>query len=675
MTNDGNFNIERINTVEIPSISRGISTPTFGAHYSGFFSRPTFYYDDTYVYTVSALSWYVNRSLRHDIANGVPFRNSQPAGQTNFPSTIYPAAIGDYFYSFGTIDDLGGSQSGRIFRAHKDTPMSWYNTGITATGDASYPMIYVDATNYYIIGGINSFTPINNIDYAAIASPLSLTNAPAPLPAARAGGAIQVVGSTIYMYGGYDATSTEVDTIYSAPTSNPLLWTDTGAFLPAAIASAAPYANGTHVYLFGGLVASAGVNTIYRADIGTPTAFTAVGTLPVTGYGLALFVDGDYMYVFQYPGLIYKSLLSDLLTWTAVHEWHTALNTAVSSTHLYKDNATDTIYAFGGFTAVATMSTAIQTTTTTNPLEWSTSGTVLPAALGGGQLVQINDYLYIIGGNQATGNYYRASVTDPLTWELVDATGPARTRGRAIIHNGHLYYLGGETGGGTMVASASVTKGVIGTDGTILEWLSAGPPYFPMTLPVALSRFCLVVAGDYVYIVGGMLTSTVANTIIYRTSLDTLSGGAAGVSWINVGTLGSSSLMDATVLLIDNYCYIVGGGTSTATSDDYVLSANMTDLSNGVALFTEENTALVAGGCAEASAFMANEDVYLVGLRGVSPTQYVYRSLNKKTHNLIVPKVPESTESIPTIDGKSGALGSYTSFQRTSMYPWMKTEI
>ena len=128
--------------------------------------------------------------------------------------------------------------------------------------------------------------------------------------------------------------------------------------------------------------------------------------------------------------------------------------------------------------------------------------------------------------------------------------------------------------------------------------------------------------------------------------------------------------------------YIVGGGATTAltSTDDYVTYAKLSDLANGICSFTQENTGTQATGTAisfaEASTIVINNEIYFIGMRTATDgLKYIYKTIYKYPHTLISPKVPEATNSLPTVDLKSGALGSYTSYQRTGLLPWLMSDL
>lgn len=670
MTTDGHFNINNINTVNIPTINTTLSAsliPTsLGVAPMGV------YLDNDFVYAIGLGYSSPYRSTLTDPLNFIHFKNAQTSG---FINNIYQSAIGNYFYSYGTSTDLGSYSSGSIFKAHINTPMSWYDTGADSDAESINAMIYVDGSNIYLIGGEGpASTYLNTIDVAALGSPTTFTTSGSTLPAARIFGALATVGSTIYMYGGTADNSNSENTIYTAATSAPTVWSVSGSTLPRPIHNAVAYVNATHVYLFGGTDSSGAVNlnTIYRATVGAPTVFTLVGSLPANMFHARIFTAGSYLYMIGSSdgggSGIMRATVADPTTWTAIAQ--PALATAQANTHVVTQGTK--VYAFGGFNSAGSLSNVIQSANTATPLIWSNEVSTLPAALGKGKLIKTSTNYYIIGGNGTTGNDYKAAQSTPTTWAADLSTGPTRTFGQAIIIEDEVFYLGGETAPGTPVATGS--RGVI-ENGSIVSWLhNPANAFITIALPVALSRYALIQAGDYVYILGGYTTGPTMNYDIYRIQKNRVVTSSGYTGWINVGTI-ASPMVESAVAIINNTIYIIGGGPTTGltTTDDYVLSANMTELANGNAVFVEENTALDAG-IAGAQAICINDDLYLYGGRTTTNgTTAIKRNMGWSTHRFVLPKVPEATDSIPTIDMKTGTLGSYSSFQRTGILPWLVT--
>lgn len=665
MTTDGNFNTKNVNTVNIPTVIKSISQPGIGSGSDTV--GPQYYFDSKYFYTVDGLNNTVYKAPINDIFNGVGYPNLQPAGQGNYFASIYPNALpDDYYYNYSAVNDLGTDAGGKIYRASKSNPLAWYDTGTLTATSATRPMVYYNGTDVYLIGGTVASTPIDTVD---VGTGITFTLSGNTLPAPRANGALVTVDSNIYMYGGTENGTDSVGTIWTATTAAPDVWTDTGISIPGGVLlqGAIAFCDGVNVYLYGGYNSAtlSDSNAIFVAPIANPTSLVASGnTLPVGASYLNLYSDASYIYLLLNGGGMYRASTSTPTVFTTMSN---NLATSVRSSHVGIHN--NVIYSFGGFTTGTTAVNTIQSATVSNPTTWTNSGTTLPANLAGGELIKTNTSFYIIGCNGTTGNYYSSLLSDPETFTLAGSSGPTRIRGRAAIIQDDVWYFGGETAVTTPVAT--VNRAVIDRNtGEIHGWKSTDTGHL-MNLPIALSRFSLVVSGDYVYILGGYTTGPLMNYNIYRCHINLLSSSTGSTRWQSVGVL-SNPMVDASVVVINNFVYIISGGPNTSynTSDDYVTYASMTDLANGIVNFTEENSG--SQSFSESKAICVNDNIYFIGLRVTSnSTNTIYRSLYSSAHTLIAPRVPEVHHSLPTVDYKSGGLGSYTSFQRAGMLPWL----
>lgn len=678
MTTEGNLNINNLNTVKVPTINMGLGTIVRPISNISGTSGLGFYYDSKNAYYIGDDTGAMYIAPFRDPAN-CSIRYNALLPSAAIPGNIYPTAISGHFYSYGVRDTSGASLNSVIWSASSNSPFAWYSTGDSSPSDSLDAMIYYDGTNIYLLGGVDTTgTYLDTVDVAAIGSPTTFTTSGNTLPDTRIFGMLATIGSTIYMYGGTDNGSTSKSTIYTASTTDPTTWTDSGDSLPITIDSANIYVDDTSIYIFGGNNSGAAttLDTIYIAPIGTPTTFTLSGsTLSAPIQKGKIIVSNGYIYLVAGQSTggdigIMRASVSDPLTWTQVSDTQT-LSTAQAGTHIGVHGSK--IYAFGGFNSAGSASTVIQSAPTDHPAEWSNESAVLPAGLYGGQLIKTSKYFYIIGGDGTTGNFYRALLSSPTTWTLADITGPNVRNGKCIIVDSHLWYFGGETAGPTAVATG--WRALI-VDGEIINWLQ-DPSITEMIfiLPTTLSRYAMVQAGDYVYAIGGFTgTPATPNTVIYRAQINRLSASVGFTSWTSVGSLTHPPISPA-IAIVNNYLYLIGGTTAgnITSSDDYVITANMNDLANGSAIFVEENTAISA--ISDSVATCVNNDLYLVGGRtATNGTNSLFKNLTYSTHQLILPKVPESVVSIPTIDTKTGNIGSYSVFQRTGMLPWLITD-
>jgi len=678
MTYSGNFDTNRSTTVSIPSILHGINQSSLNSYN---LNVPLQYcYDNNgNVYFIQNNNIFTSKfgGILNSSTQGYSLINDSTTGVI---SSVYPNSINGYFYSFSIASAFAGGASAPIFRASVKNPTVWISAG--SSGGNNFPGVYVDSNNIYLLGGNNNLSPTNAssvsssaIYRASVSNPLSFSNV-GNLPAVKDSSTVFKVGSTIYVIGGY-ASSVKSNTIFTANTSNPLSWTVSGSVLPTLGGFCDVYNDGNYIYLF-----NEGTTSIYRAPVSSPTNFTLYTTLASGSANMAyprVVVDTVAGYLYLFDSYVQKASLSDLSTWSIVSG---NLATAVRSTHILKDS--DKIYALGGFTTGSSTTNVIQSAPVNNPVDWKNETTSLLDAIGGGELVITSGYYNIIGGNGNTGYVYTASVGSPTSWTRTSG-GPPYTRGKACIVGGFLFYLGGESGGTptNKIYRCSIDSG--NSDYISNDWRTAVSGGWTTSLPIALSRFALVRSGAYLYLIGGITSSSTMNAAIYRTNVANLvrvSSSTRGSYWVQVGNL-NSPMVDPSVVIVNNYVYIVGGGPdgNFNSTNNGIAYASMSDLANGQAIFTEESTA-TSGldnistqrvSFAESKSFISNDHVFFFGGRSNSSTDAndsIYKTTFSSTHILTNPKTNQGIHPIPTID-KYGAIGSYSTFQRTGYLPWL----
>lgn len=691
MTYAGEFNTSKINTVRIPSLTSGQNIAGIPSISPSPYTR---YYSSTNVYSVS--SNVIKNAL---IANPLVYTTGNIANiadgeAARLFTSIAPNPINGYYWNFSVDATLAGGGGLRVYKAPVSTPTTWVYTGYYPGISQAYQHIYVDANKVWLIGGraigggnaaqTNVYSaPLSNLNNFTIESG-GLANS-----ASSYNSFMTVVGSKLYIYKANAA-------IQSANTSDPKNWTASGTSLPfidnttAQFEISSIYNDGAYIYLFvptanGG---TPGNPTIYRASYADPVTFSVLANnLPADANASSVYAVNGSVYIgSSSTSNVYKAN-STLGTWTAVSQ----LNTPVKATHIVVDKPNNKIYAIGGVTTNETVrTTTIQSATLPNVGEWKTEAGATPpsAGVGGGEVVKTNNGYYIVGGN-VTGITYRASLSNPLSWSAVNTTsGFSYTRGKCCFIGDYLYYFGGESVVGTNGGAANNTiwktaVDVSSNDSLVFDWRQIKyfdyvGNYLTLNLPVALSRFGLIRAGNFIYLVGGVTSGPALNNKIYRANIDTL-------NFIPVGTI-NNPMTSPSVSIINNYVYLSGGGNDAVSNGNvgnYTLYASMSELANGVANFVEENTTIYTStnspnvnGFAEAVSTCIDDRVYFIGGRsgvsGVAPSSglgVVYNNVSS-THALAVANSLENNYSVPTID-KYGSAGVYSSFQKTGYLPWL----
>jgi N-acetylneuraminic acid mutarotase len=189
-----------------------------------------------------------------------------------------------------------------------------------------------------------------------------------------------------------------------------------------------------------------------------------------------------------------------------------------------------------------------------------TPTTNLPVANGYATASAYNGYIYEIGGcglvcgtaSITTVDYIAINGDGSLAsaWTAT-ASLPTASHGAgvsAVVYNGFLYYIGGETGASTI--SASVFYSAIFTSGALGAWRST------TSLPIATAFATNVVSNGYLYVIGGN-TGSATSTIDYA-SIN--SDGSLG-AWIATTSLLVATYVAGSVVY-NGYIYEVGGFTT-----------------------------------------------------------------------------------------------------------------
>ncbi len=270
------------------------------------------------------------------------------------------------------------------------------------------------------------------------------------------------VNGQIYIYGGYDGTNFK-NTIYFSNLTDPTKWYTSSKTMPNKMSCFQLAAVGSYIYLYGGCNNGSVSNLIYRAPVSDPTNWSVVSgkTLPAAIERSELAIIGGYVYLFGGvlssgpTNVIYRAPISDPTSWS-----NTGKTMPINIEKGRVGIVGNYVYIFGGSTDDANPINTILRAPLSDPTSWSVvSGKTLPVPLSNSALAVVGDSLYLFGGNAANGTsnfvtseIYAASTTDPTTWYDTGKALPSAVDYSAIIvANNYLYLLGG-------VNSASYTN-------------------------------------------------------------------------------------------------------------------------------------------------------------------------------------------------------------------------
>jgi len=271
------------------------------------------------------------------------------------------------------------------------------------------------------------------------------------------------------------------------------------------------------------------------------------------------------------------------------------------------------IYNFGGWggsSAVATVSYAqvsssgALVTQSSCPGGWTLGGagatawcynnSSLPIGLQNESAVADNGYLYVIGGQNSSGNdsaavYYAPinSNGSPGSWTATSSLPSVTYQTGVTVYNGYIYVSGGVSGG---YLSEDVAYAAIGSSGALTvqsscptNWTLGGAGstawcYDSYSLPAYVYQDVSVASNGYVYVLGGSVVSNDTETVEYAATSSTGALTAPSTcpsGWTlggdnNIWCYNSSSLpfdvASSVTLAYNGYIYDVGGDTDSGNT-------------------------------------------------------------------------------------------------------------
>lgn len=265
-------------------------------------------------------------------------------------------------------------------------------------------------------------------------------------------------------------------------------------------------------------------------------------------------------------------------------------------------------YLLGGHTGTTAVNTIYTAPIDSNGVVgvWTSSGS-LPANSYSSQVVVTKTRVYLLGGwngSSAYNNTYTAVINSDGTlgsWTAGTNLPHAIYVGQAIATKNRVYIVGGFLQAGP---TSAVYSAPINADGTLGTWAIVD------AIPGARYYSTIFITNNYVYLVGGYDGSYAVTNSVYRAPIN--SDGTLG-SWVTYGTLPSTSSKTHAVV-IKNKVYLLGGVVSggswrngyTATIDENGNIGSWEALSDITITINE------------ASVFITNSRLYIVG--GVAPS-------------------------------------------------------
>ena len=241
-------------------------------------------------------------------------------------------------------------------------------------------------------------------------------------------------------------------------------------------------------------------------SLSTPVADTGLGSNPATGSGASYASNGCIYLVGGYTtaqtAAVYSASINTNGTLSAWTQSPNSLNTAVERFGFAVVN--NRMYVIGGNSATGAVNSVQYATINTSGCgtgTWTTNTTNLPNEIWNQPATSYNNKLYIVGttvnNNSDRVNYATVNTDGSVgSWTYTSANllPTASTISQMVAYAGYLYVLGG---GSNSVTSNAVYFAKINTDGSYGSWTATS------SLNTARARFQVFILNGYIYALGG----------------------------------------------------------------------------------------------------------------------------------------------------------------------------
>jgi N-acetylneuraminic acid mutarotase len=354
-----------------------------------------------------------------------------------------------------------------------------------------------------------------------------------------------------------------------------------------------------YVYVVGGWGSTTTDYAKLNADGSIGTWQTSASALPAARHNLGVFVANGYIYAIggndtsaTQSTVYYAKLAAD----GSIGTWRTNAN-ALPLVREAAGVVTSGGYAYviGGYNGSASQSTVYYAKLNADGTigAWQTNANALPLILDSFSTVVANGYIHLIGGySSSTGllqsTVYSGKINGDGTVDAWTSAGngslPAlREYGNAVVNNGYVYYMGGQTTGG--VNQSTVYYAKLNGSGVVGAWSTS-----THALPDIRSGAGSIVANGYIYELGG--TNGATQTTAYYAR-------AGGVLQVG-GSLDLVGLQGQT--LAD------GGDSSAGSTGGSITAGNIT----AVGSFQVQGQAAFASSASVAGDFNAGNGIFSV---------------------------------------------------------------
>lgn len=500
---------------------------------------------------------------------------------TNLPAAGYGFGVATYNDKLYIL----GGYNGTTFDTHayyasmgsSGLLSAWTTSGNTFT-NGRYRTAAVAYNGYLYLAGGSGAANYNDVQYAQINSDGSISAwiTTSSFSAPRYGLGFTAKNGYLYVLGGYDGTTYFGQVNYAPINANGSVSAWTGAGSATQLGgrwgmSLVSYRNS--LYAVGGYDGTAYDNDAYYAPVDGAGALSISSTLnaaTTSDYLLTATVYNGYIYYIggnnattQQNTIYYDVINADgtLGTWAT----GTALFASLQGPTAFASNGY--LYVTGGYNgttyATATEYVPLNASTGAPGATW-TNSTALPTGLAYLSSVYYNDYVYIIGGSNASTHsstvyYDSVSRTGGLgaSWSTTNGIGTGRD-GIAVTQYGNkIYALGGNTGSGDV---ATMQFATVQTNGTLSTWTTSANSFTTVR-----EKFAAFAVNGYLYIVGG--TNTGSNFFSDIQYAQIQSSGDIGTWTTSANTL-ANARFGFGYAQVGQFLYILGGDVGGTVSNN-----------------------------------------------------------------------------------------------------------
>ena len=495
-----------------------------------------------------------------------------------YPLSIDPSVVITSSSDFGSGNNEGNISypSGQMNRAgiSGGTVGTW-TTASSFTGVRKVPSSVAYNGYLYILGGDNSGTPYNDVQYAPINSDgtVGTWTATTSFTTARSRFGAIAYNGYLYVMGGDNGSAYYNDVQYAPINSDGTVgtWTATTSFTTARGGVDAIAYNG-NLYILGGYNGTTYYNDVQYAPInanGTVGTWTATTSFTNQRSGLAASAYNGYLYLLggDFGVTYYNDVQYAQISPAGVTGQYTATASFTTGRNRFAAVAYNGyLYVMGGASGASTYDNDVQyapinSDGTVGTWTATTSFTTARAELAA---VAYNGYLYIMGGTNGTsplGDTQYAPINSDGTvgtWatNTTNFTN-ARTGLGAVAYNGYLYIMGGSSGGAGYYSDVQYAP--INANGTVGTWTVSVTSFTN-----ARYSFGTALYGKYIYIMGGQGTGGVQYNDVKYAPIN--SDGTVG-TWTATTSFTTARFRLAAVAY-NGYLYVTGGYDGTTFYND-----------------------------------------------------------------------------------------------------------